>query len=101
MRDFNGEVESRHRRLLSCPQFSMFGQLLIIGSDAKHRAFRFGVRKLFRKLRACTARLRQCSGSSSNKGIRSALKLLEPHAPRRRFGTVLTPNELKKTLTTA
>jgi hypothetical protein len=36
MRDFNGEVESRHRRLLSCLQFSMFGQPVV--SDAKHRS---------------------------------------------------------------
>jgi hypothetical protein len=26
----------------------MFGQPVVIGSDAKHRAFRFGVRELFR-----------------------------------------------------
>jgi hypothetical protein len=35
-------------RFRSRPQFSVFGQPVVIGSDAKHRGFRFGVRKLFR-----------------------------------------------------
>jgi hypothetical protein len=34
--------------LFSRPQFSVLDQPLTIGSDAKHRAFRFGVRQLFR-----------------------------------------------------
>jgi hypothetical protein len=99
MRDFNGEVESRDRRLLSCLQFSMFGQPVVIGSDAKHRAFRFGVESCSATARASSARLRQCSGSSNNAGIEilHSSKRLGTTRSWRRFGSdMLTPKEFRK-----